>query len=292
VTAPYQHYHQDPRIALDVFAKFDTALWDKWGEVLQNAIEPDELDRRKRAVLRVALDSVVHFSLPIIEDHVDAAFEAGSNVAEMLEAVIHLGQLEGGTHGIHDGLEALEMVIRARQKDGRPVPMRGEELKPEDYIPEAEWPEPPVFPYHSPKPRYHNQVIAKYDPELNEAFVAWNRARFQSRKGLTRLMQELLVTACDVAIFWPAPLLDHHMHAAYEVGATTQMLLETIVFAATASEGARATNLAGRALEGGFQAIHHGITALERVMAERSSENLLMPQDRNSPRVGRIALTV
>src|SRR6478672_134470 len=155
MAAQYQHYHQDPRIALDVFGKFDTVLYAKWGEALERSIEPDELDRRTRAVLRVALDSVVHFSLPIMEDHVEAAFEAGSNVAELLEAVMHVGSLEGGTHGIHDGLEALEMVIQAREKAGRPAPRRGQGLKPADMTPEAEWPEPAVFPYHSPKPRWH-----------------------------------------------------------------------------------------------------------------------------------------
>jgi len=283
---------QDPRIALGLFSKYAEGIWKKWGEVLERSVEPDEFDVRSRAVVRIALDSVVHWSLPIIEQHVEDAFDAGSNVAEILEAVMHVGSLEGGTHGIHDGLEALEMVIQRREKEGRPWPRRGKGLTPEDMIHEAPWPEPPVFPYHFPKPRYHNQVIEKYDAELNEAFVAWNNARFKARKELTRLMQELLVTATDVAIFWPAPLLDHHMHAAYEVGATTQMLLETIVFASTTAEGARSTNIAGRVLEGGVHALHHGMRALERVLSERESENLLAPRDRNSPKVGRVAVTL
>jgi len=290
VANPYEP--RDPRIALSVFEKFAEGLWEKWGDALLSSVEPDELDVRTRTVLRIALDSVVHFSLPIMEHHVEEAFDAGSNVAEILEAVMHVGSLEGGTHGIHDGLEALEMVIRAREKAGKPAPRRGQGLKPEDMIPEATWPEPPVFPYHYPKPRYHNQVIEKYDAELNEAFVAWNQARFKARKELTRITQELLVTAVDVAIFWPAPLLDHHMHAAYEVGATTQMLLETIVFAATVVEGARSTNIAGRALEGGVPSLHHGMRALERVLSERESEGLLAPRDRNSPKVGRVAVTL
>jgi hypothetical protein len=290
VTAPYQH--QDPRITLQLFEQFDAALYATWGRAMQQAVEPDEFDTRSRAVVRVALDSVVHWSLAVIEQHTHEAFDAGSNVAELLEAHMHIGNLEGGTHGIHDGLEALEMVIRAREKAGLPAPRRGRGLKPEDMIAEAAWPEPPVFPYHYPKPRYHVQVIEKYDPELYSAYVAWNQARFNSRKELTRIMQELLVTACDVAIFWPAPLLDHHMHAAFEVGGTTQSLLEVIVFASTAVEGARSTNIAGRVLEGGVEAIHHGITALERVVAQREGAGLLAPRDRTSPKVGRIALTV
>lgn len=286
------HQHSDPGIMLDVFSKFDVALYERWGEAMRRSIEPDELDARSRAVLRVALDSVVHWSLPIIEAHVEDAFDAGSNVAELLEAVMHIGSLEGGTHGIHDGLEALEMVIQRREREGRPAPRRGAGLKlPEDMIPEATWPVPPVFPYHHPKPRYHVQVIEKYDPELFAAWSAWNDARFKSRKELTRLMQELLVTSIDVAIFWPAPLLDHHMHAAYEVGATTQMLLETIVFSAWAGEGARATNFAGWSHPGGVSAVHHGLTALDRVLTERGSQGLLTPKDRNAPKVGRIAMT-
>jgi alkylhydroperoxidase/carboxymuconolactone decarboxylase family protein YurZ len=287
-----QYQQQDPRISLELFRQFDAGLYATWGEALQQAVEPDELDVRSRAVLRVAIDSVVHWSLPIIESHVEDAFNAGSNVAELLEASLHVSSLEGGTHGLHDALEALEMVIQAREKAGRPTPRRGNGLKPEDMVHEAEWPVPPVFPYHSPKPRYHVQVIEKYDPELYAAFVAWNNARFTTRKELTRYLQELLVTAVDVAIFWPPPLLDHHMHAAFEVGATTQVLLETIVLAATTAEGARATNMAGRVLEGGVHAIHHGLAALDRVLAERGREGLLAPRDRNSPKVGRIAMTV
>jgi alkylhydroperoxidase/carboxymuconolactone decarboxylase family protein YurZ len=289
LSAPYQH--QDPRISLRLFEQFDSELYSRWGEAMQRAIEPDEFDRRSRAVVRVALDSVVHWSLEVLEQHTHEAFEAGSNVAELLEAAIHVGSLEGGTHGIHDALEALEMVIRAREKDGLPAPRRGKGLTPQDMIPEAAWPEPAVFPYHSPKPRYHVQVIEKYDPELFAAWSAWNEARFKSRKELTRLMQEMLVTAVDVAIFWPAPLLDHHMHAAFEVGATTQSLLEVIVFAATSVEGARSTNIAGRAIDG-VDSIHHGITALERVLEQRNGAGLLAPNDRTSPKVGRVALTV
>jgi alkylhydroperoxidase/carboxymuconolactone decarboxylase family protein YurZ len=282
----------NPRATLQMFEKFAASLYGTWGDALENSVDPDELDARSRAVIRVALDSVVHWSLPIIEQHVNDAFEAGSNVMEIFEAVMHVGNLEGGTHGIHDGLEALEMVIQARERAGLPVPMRGQGLKPEDMIAEAPWPVPPVFPYHTPRPRWHVQVIQKYAPDLNEAFVAWNEARFKTRKELTRIMQELLVTAVDVAIFWPAPLLDHHLHAAFEVGATTQMLLETILFGATTVEGARATNLAGRVLEGGVQAIQHGLTGLERVLAERQSQGLLAPRDRTSPKVGRVAVTL
>src|SRR4051794_25241792 len=93
---------QDPRFTLDVFAKFDVALHETWGKALEGAVEPDELDVRTRSILQIALDAVVHFSLPVIEQHVEEAFEAGSNILEILESQLHVSNLEGGTHGLHD----------------------------------------------------------------------------------------------------------------------------------------------------------------------------------------------
>ena len=267
---------------LIIFKQYDAELYEQWGEALERSVEPDELDRRSRAVLRVALDSVVHWSLADIEANIDDAFEAGSNVAEMLEIVMHVGSLEGGTHGIHDGLEGLEMVVRARDASGMPAPRTGQGLGPNDMTPEAPWPVPGVFPMHTPYPRYHQQVIEKYDPVLFEAWETWNRARFSSRRELTRRMQELAVTAVDVAIIWPAPLLDHHMHAAMELGVTAQELVETVLFSATAPQGATDSNLSAH-VPGGFLSLHHGINALNRVLSERDSAQVLARRDRNSP---------
>lgn len=63
------------------------------------------------------------------------------------------------------------------------------------------------------------------------------------------------------------------------------------MLAANAVPGARATSLAGRLLEGSVQAIHHGVTALDRVLREREGAGLLAPRDKSKPKVGRAALT-
>lgn len=282
-------YKPTARPALEMFRAFDPDLFANWGEAMLQALETPELDPKDEAVIIVALDSVTHPAMVEIERHVDQAFEAGACIIELIEAVAHLANLESGGHGLHDGLEALEMVIRARREAGRPTPLRGPGLAAADMRREAPWPDPPVFPYHTPKPRYHFQALSEYHPEFAAAYSAWRDAQFELRKELTRKNQEFLVTACDVAIYWPEPLIDHHMHAAFEVGATTRELLEVILLTASVAPGARRSNLAGRVIEGGVLAIHHGLTALERVLAQRESEGLLARRDRNAPMTGRPA---
>lgn len=271
------------RPVIEQYRRYDADRFATWEPCLRAAVDAPELSARDVAVLTVALDSVSHMALPIIEGHVDAALDAGSSVTELIEAVMHLGGLEAGTHGLHDGLEAVEMVVRARRAAGRDVPVDGPPLAERDMVPEAPWPETPVFPYHSPYPRYHVQVLAEYHPQLWQAHKAWREAQFRLRKVLTRRMQELLVTACDTGIHWPEPLLDHHMHAAFEVGVTAREIVETVLLAAVAMPGARLGNFAGRLLDGGVQAVHHGLTALERVLSQRDSRDLLARRDAKSP---------
>src|SRR5262245_32696271 len=105
-----------------MFKMFDASLYAAWADSLERALSPDEVDLRSRAVVRVALDSVVHFSHKVIEAHIGEAFDAGSNVAELLEAVMNVGWLESGLHGIRDGLESLAVVVEAREKAGLAVP--------------------------------------------------------------------------------------------------------------------------------------------------------------------------
>ncbi|HEX5121136.1 MAG TPA: hypothetical protein VFW65_38615 [Pseudonocardiaceae bacterium] len=268
---------------VDQYRHYDADRCATWAPSLKLAVEAPELSERDVAVLTVALDSVSHMALPVIEDHVDAALDAGSSVTELIEAIMHLGGLEAGTHGLHDGLEAIAMVALARRDAGRDVPVDGPPLGERDMVREAPWPDPPVFPYHSPYPRHHMQVLERYHPELFVAFKAWRDAQFQLRKVLTRRMQELLVTACDTGIHWPEPLLDHHMHAAFEVGVTVREIVETVLLAAVVMPGARLGNFAGRRLDGGVQAVHHGLTALERVLAQRDGRELLARRDADSP---------
>jgi alkylhydroperoxidase/carboxymuconolactone decarboxylase family protein YurZ len=271
---------------IEMYRRYDADRYAAWESYLQASVTEPELSSKDAAVITVSLDSVAHMALPTIERHVDEALDAGSCVIELIEAVMHLGSLESGGHGLHDGLEAVEMVIRARRATGRPVVIEGPQLAPHDMVPEAAWPVPPVFPYHSPYPRYHYQVIAQYHAELWSAFKGWREAQFRLRKVLTRRMQELLVTACDAGIHWPEPLLDHHMHAAFEVGVTVQEITDTILLAAVAVPGARLKNVAGRQLDGGVQSVHHGLTALERVLSQRASRDLLARQNAAAPWAG------
>jgi alkylhydroperoxidase/carboxymuconolactone decarboxylase family protein YurZ len=262
-------------LVVDLYQQYDADRFTTWQPYLAVALDAPELSVKDSAVLTVALDAVSHPALSSVVAHVEAALEAGSCVKELIEAVLHLGNLESGMHGLHDALEAVELAVRARRAGGRPVPIDGPPLSPKDMEPEAPWPVPPVFPYHSPYPRLHYQVIENYHPQMWTAFKAWRQAQFRLRALLTRRMQELLVTACDTGINWPEPLLDHHMHAAFEVGVTAQEVVETVLLAAVVMPGARLSSISGRLLDGGPQAMHHGLTALERVLAQRDSRELL-----------------
>jgi alkylhydroperoxidase/carboxymuconolactone decarboxylase family protein YurZ len=160
-----------------------------------------------------------------------------------------------------------------------PTPRRGAGLTPADMIPEGPFPDPPIFPFHTPSPRIYYQAIKKYDPELYDAWMQWNTARFRLRKELTRRMQELLVTGVDAVIRWPAPLLDHHMHAALAVGSNVQELVDVTVVCAEAVQGAPDSNVAGRRFESTVDIIHFALTALDRVIQEREGVGMVVPRD-------------
>jgi alkylhydroperoxidase/carboxymuconolactone decarboxylase family protein YurZ len=266
-------------IYLEILKQYDPEVNAKWGSRLERGLNREALDKKSEEVLIAAVDSIVHWAPPVLEYHVDAAFNAGSSIFEIMEAMLHVGNLEGGVHSVHDGLEALDNVVKRREAAGLPAPLRGAGLQPNDMIPESPWPDPPLFPFHTPSPRIFMQVIARYDPELNAAWRAYNSARFNLRKELTRRMQELLVTAVDAVIRWPEPLIDHHMHAAFECGCNAQEMIETILACAEAVQGARESNVAARTLESGVSIIHHGITALERVVTQRNAVGYPAPLD-------------
>lgn len=283
--------HFDPQTLVELFERFDSALSETWGKAMRRTLASGELDSKTAAIVTLGTRTVVRWSPTTIEEEVNHAIRAGASVAEIIEAIVHLSSLEGGAHSLHLGLEAMERVICKRGKDGLDTPLCGVALGPRDMIREAPWPNPPVFPYQSPSPRYHNQVLIKYHPALWEAFKAWNDARFRLRKDLTRKTQEFLSTACDTAILWRQPLIDHHIHVAFEVGATAQEILEVVILAAAAAQRASDSSLAGRLEAGGVQALHHGLTALDRVLRQRESHDLLAPRDKTQPRTGRVALT-
>jgi alkylhydroperoxidase/carboxymuconolactone decarboxylase family protein YurZ len=254
-------------------------LFARWSGPLERSWTRPELDKRSEAVLVAAITSLAHWSMPVIEDRVEAAFEAGSNVAELLEAMLHVANLEGGAHYLHDGVDALEFVIQRREAANLPTPRRGAGLTPADMIPEGPFPDPPIFPFHTPSPRIYYQAIKKYDPELYEAWMRWNTARFTLRKELTRRMQELLVSGVDAVIRWPAPLLDHHLHAALAVGSNVQELVDVSVICAEAVQGAPDSNVAGRRFGSTVEILHFALTALDRVIQEREGVGMVVPRD-------------
>jgi alkylhydroperoxidase/carboxymuconolactone decarboxylase family protein YurZ len=282
---------EELRGAVAIIRTHDEPLYKRWCDAMEAATQPVEIDGRDRALLRLALDISVHTPSDFLAPDVEEAFNAGSNVTEVIEMFMYIANLESGMHGIHDGFEALEMILRDREQNDMAIPVTGEGLGPEDMKPEAPWPEPPVFPMHSPNPRPQITILRRYHSELLGHFDAWNKALFSTRKELTRRLQELSLTAVDVGIVYPSPYLDHHMHAAFEIGSTAQELLETVIFSSAVVYGARARNLAYNA-EGAFLSLHHGVTALERVIAEREGAGLWAPRNRNSPREGRAALTL
>jgi len=259
---------------IDMVRVYDPHLAPQWADRLAEAVEPIELGARRQAVIQAALDAMVHPAMAVIVAHMEQAFDAGSNVAELLEAVVTVGNMESGVHGIHDGIEALGNAIDQREGRGAPVPREGDPLGPRERIGRI-WHEPARFPGEIPM--RHPGILEKYDPDLWLAFEQWNDACLELRHGLTRKMEEFLFVAVDSMIRWPIPLLDRHMHAAFEVGATVQELLEVVMTCATADQGARESNIAGRQLVGGPEIVRYALGALDRVIAERTELGLAAP---------------
>lgn len=228
-------------------------LYARWSELLRRAATGRALMPQAEALITVTLDSIVHTPPPLADQHVDEAFEAGCNVAEIVEMVVRAGLLEGGIHSIHDGLEAMERAIVEREARGKPVPRRGAGLTAEDMVPEHPFPVSPIYPYQVP--RLYLKAWKKHDPELYEAYYGFLEKRFELRKELRKRTEELVVIAIDSLILWPAPLIDSHLHAAFDEGSNVQEVMEAI--------------LAIGQFEGGLRGIQHGLTSLERVIAER-----------------------
>jgi alkylhydroperoxidase/carboxymuconolactone decarboxylase family protein YurZ len=258
-------------------------LHEQWAKAIERTTA-SELDVRTRAVVLASTAAAVHWPTEAVKWFCNAAFDHGSCIVEMIEAVMCLAALHSGGHGLHHGLQPLAEVIEARQREGLPTPKNGGGLGPDDMTPEAPWPNPPVFPYQSPYPRVHNKLMATYHPKVWAEYKKWNDARFNLREELTRRMFDLLYVGCDITIIWPEPLLDHHIHASFEAGVTAQEMAELSMLCATTLHEIGETAQAQ-------QALHHGLDTLSRVLAQRQSHDLLAPIDATQPKTGRIALT-
>ena len=90
---------------------------------LEAAKTRKELDRKSAEFIIIALNAYVAWPPPFIDHHVHYAFDAGSTVRELVEAVVTAGMLMG-PHVLHNGLEAVERVIEDRQRSGLPTPLK------------------------------------------------------------------------------------------------------------------------------------------------------------------------
>jgi alkylhydroperoxidase/carboxymuconolactone decarboxylase family protein YurZ len=244
-----------------ILQKYDAELAAAWASSPERASKHRELNDRTAALILVAVDSITHRATSSADQHVNDAFDAGSNVAEILELLIRIGMLEGGIHSIHDGLEALDRVVVHRERSGMPAPRRGEGLTEADREPEHSFPVPPVYPYQTP--RVYLQAWQKYDPDLHRAYFDFLAKRFALRRELRKRTEEVVVVAVDALILWPAPLIDSHFHEAFNVGSNVQELLEAVVTVAQ--------------YQGGNAVLDHGLLALNRVVSERETMGAATP---------------
>jgi len=255
---------------------YDPPLYAAWSRRLNQAIAHKQLDKRSEMVLVVYMDAIAHWALPVIEQHIEEAFDAGSNISELLEA-IDFGP-ESSTHSIHDGLEGLWAVVGRREKAGKPAPLHGAPLTEKDLIPSSNT-VPPIFRWHVPLPRLHDQARRKWAPER---FAANARAAEEIRKlprALSGRMTELITTASDSVIRWPEPLLEHHIHEALNRGSNVQEIVEVIMVTAESVQGASESSVAGRRLPSGVEIERHGLTALSRTIAERDKAGYKSPRE-------------
>jgi alkylhydroperoxidase/carboxymuconolactone decarboxylase family protein YurZ len=264
---------------VETLEQYHPEVYAAWSDRLQTSLERKQLDVRSEEVLVSGLVAVLHFSPDVVERHIEAALDAGSNVAELLETMIRAGDQEG-QHALSSGGEALWSVVHRREAAGVSTPRRGPELGPEDLIPHSPW-TPVLFPYHTPRPRHWQQAITKFLPERAaiDAKAAVERQALPVQ--LSRRLTEVFDTAVDVVVRWKAPRVDHHLHEALNCGSSVRELLETFMVYAEVAQGARESNISGRQVESGPEILRYGLAALDRVISERDGVGRRTPRDQS-----------
>jgi alkylhydroperoxidase/carboxymuconolactone decarboxylase family protein YurZ len=254
--------------AIGLLEERDRMRSDAWRDALSRAQTSPELEGRIDGLIVVTMNAIVHRPPVEASSDLSAAFDAGANITEIIEMLIRAALLEGGIHSIHDGMESLSRVVSARESAGLPVPLRGEGLTEQDVLPEHD-----DHPGHWTRVVYPYQVNttylefwAKYHPELHDAYYRLIQERFALRKELRKRTEELVVTAIDSLISWPEPLLDSHIHLAFDAGATAQELVEAIL-------------VVGR-FDDGLRGMQSGFDALRRVIDEREAQGDPAPRTR------------
>lgn len=266
---------QQQRGYVEMLARYHPSVFAAWRTRLERALAHKQLDKRSEEVLVAAVQAVCHFGYPIIEHHIDEAFNAGSNVAELMEAMIRAGEQEG-THALSSGGNALWNVVQRREAAGLPTPHRGRPLGPEDLIPHSPW-LPAIFPYQTPWPRPWGQALAKFEPERTAINARASAERAKLPPQLSRRMKELLDVAMNVAVSWRGS--DHHMHEALYCGSNVQEMVELIMVCAEAAQGGRESYVAGRSVESGVQMIRLALHLLGEVLAERDAAGVFTPRE-------------
>jgi alkylhydroperoxidase/carboxymuconolactone decarboxylase family protein YurZ len=255
-------------------ANYDPPLYAAWKKRMDQAIANKKLDKHTELVIVSAMDAMVHWIGPVTEQHIDQAFDAGSNISELFEAM-QTGP-ETSTHSIQDGVGALVHVVAVREKAGKPVPLRGAPLTEKDLIPSSST-NPPVFKWHVPMPRTFQAAKDRWQPEIAAIDRRAGAEKAKLPKALSGRMTELITSASDSIIRYPDPLLDHHMHEALNRGSNVQEILEVVMVTAESVQGASESNVQGRRVHSGVEILHHGVSALGRVIAERDKAGYKTP---------------
>jgi alkylhydroperoxidase/carboxymuconolactone decarboxylase family protein YurZ len=265
------------RTYVELLRQYQPDLCRRWGAELDRAVSARRLDTRTEALMVTGVCALVHWAAPRIRQEINRALDAGSNVAEVVEILVRLGAQEG-VHALSSGGEALWDVVAERRADGRPVPVRGDPLGPDDLLPHLPM-EPAVFPYHTPWPRHWASVLTEFVPERAAVQDARAAELAALPRAMSRRLQEVFDVAVDSVIRWKEPRIDHHAHEALNCGSSVQELLEVVLVSAEAAQGARDSTISGRSVETGMAILAHGLACLDRVKQEREQVGMYTPMD-------------
>jgi alkylhydroperoxidase/carboxymuconolactone decarboxylase family protein YurZ len=107
-----------------------------------------------------------------------------------------------------------------------------------------------------------HELMAEYQPDFLDAWRDF-AGHITAHKELDRKTHEFLIIAINAVVTWPA--IEHHMHRAFDAGATIQELIEVCVTAGYLK---------------GPHAWSFGLSALDRVIADRVKSGRPTPRSR------------
>lgn len=250
-------------------------IFDNWGARIRKAAKDPEIDNKLRELMIIAAGVILHWPSERMDLglHVNKAFEAGASMAELVEMIAFVAGLEGGAHVMHGGLEIVERVALEREAAGLPVPSRGLDIPPSavpaTYAPpmlEPPFARPFLRIWHTYHPASHVKFV-EFWSQLYPLTADWFSLEGRQLDWKTR---ELLIVAIDSIMFWPMPLIDHHVEEAFNAGATGQEVLEVVMAMALVPGGALSIP----------RVFRHGVMGLERTMRDRQLRGVPTPWDR------------